>query len=58
MDTDMEIIDTPYEDRYCGNCGHCTKTEMHFCLVHHAFVAEHKWCQSWDQQYRYYKFEN
>ena len=58
MDTDMGIIDTPYEDRYCGNCGHCTKTEMRYCLVHHAFVAEHKWCQSWDQQYRYYKFEN
>lgn len=58
MDTDMGIIDTPYEDRCCGNCGHCTETEMRYCLVHHAFVAEHKWCQSWDQQYRYYKFEN
>ena len=57
-DINMGIIDTPYDDRYCGNCGNCVKTEMRFCLVHHAFVAKHKWCQSWDEQYRYYKFEN
>ena len=57
-DINMGIIDTPYEDRCCGNCEHCIKTEMRFCLVHHAFIAKNKWCHCWEPQYRYYKFEN
>ena len=24
---DIEIKDTPYNDRCCGNCKHCVKTE-------------------------------
>lgn len=53
----MDIIDTPYNDRYCGNCAHCIKTELRYCLKNHAFVAKNKWCEDWAAEDRK-KFEN
>lgn len=53
----MDIIDTPYNDRYCGNCTHCIKTELRYCLKNHAFVAKNKWCEDWAAEDRK-KFEN
>ena len=54
---DIEIIDTPYEDRGCYNCEHCVKTQMRYCLRNHAFVAKNKWCEDWEAEKRR-KFEN
>ncbi len=55
---DIEIKDTPYNDRYCGNCKHCVKTELRYCLKNHAFVAKNKWCEEWEAEERFHKFEN
>lgn len=55
---DIEIKDTPYNDRYCGNCKHCVKTELRYCLKNHAFVAKNKWCTEWCPEERFNKFEN
>ena len=49
---DIEIKDTPYNDRYCGNCTHCIKTQLRFCLKNHAFVAKNKWCKEWAAEER------
>lgn len=54
---DEKIIDTPYNDRYCGNCTHCVKTELRYCLKNHAFVAKNKWCADWNAEDRKSKFE-
>lgn len=51
-----KIVDTPYKDRYCGNCNHCVKTEMRYCLKNHAFVSKNKWCKDWCVENRDYKF--
>ena len=53
---EIEIIDTPYNDRYCGNCKECIKTELRFCLTHHCFVSKNKWCKNWTAEER--KFDN
>ena len=53
-----KIIDTPYNDRSCGNCTNCVKTELRYCLTNHAFVAKNKWCPDWKVEDRSYKFEN
>ena len=55
---DIEIKDTPYNDRSCGNCKHCVKTELRYCLKNHAFVAKNKWCTEWCPEERFNKFEN
>lgn len=55
---DIEIKDTPYNDRYCGNCTHCIKTQLRYCLKNHAFVAKNKWCEEWSAEDRKSKFEN
>ena len=55
---DIEIIDTPYDDRSCKNCAHCVKTELRYCLKNHAFVAKNKWCEDWAAEDRKSKFEN
>jgi hypothetical protein len=55
---DIEIIDTPYDDRSCKNCKHCVKTELRYCLKNHAFVAKNKWCEDWTAEDRKSKFEN
>ena len=55
---DIEIKDTPYDDRSCGNCKHCVKTELRYCLKNHAFVAKNKWCTEWCAEERFNKFEN
>ncbi len=55
---DIEIIDTPYDDRSCRNCAHCVKTELRYCLKNHAFVAKNKWCKEWCAEDRKSKFEN
>ena len=55
---DIEIKDTPYDDRCCGNCKHCVKTELRYCLKNHAFVAKNKWCTEWCAEERFNKFEN
>lgn len=55
---EVEIVDTPYKDRYCANCNHCVKTEMRYCLKNHAFVAKNKWCKSWCMENRDYNFDN
>ena len=55
---DIEIKDTPYNDRCCGNCKHCVKTELRYCLKNHAFVAKNKWCTEWCPEERFNKFEN
>ena len=49
---DIEIKDTPYNDRYCGNCTHCIKTQLRFCLKNHAFIAKNKWCKEWTAEER------
>lgn len=54
---DIEIKDTPYADRCCGNCAECVKTELRYCLKNHAFVAKNKWCNQWHAEERN-KFEN
>ena len=55
---EVEIKDTPYNDRCCGNCKHCVKTELRYCLKNHAFVAKNKWCTEWCAEERFNKFEN
>lgn len=55
---EVEIKDTPYNDRDCGNCKHCVKTELRYCLKNHAFVAKNKWCTEWYPEERFNKFEN
>ena len=55
---EVEIKDTPYNDRCCGNCEHCVKTELRYCLKNHAFVAKNKWCTEWCAEERFNKFEN
>ena len=55
---EVEIKDAPYNDRYCGNCKHCVKTELRYCLKNHAFVAKNKWCTEWCAEERFNKFEN
>ena len=55
---EVEIKDTPYDDRSCGNCKHCVKTELRYCLKNHAFVAKNKWCTEWCPEERFNKFEN
>lgn len=57
MDMEIEIIDSPYTDRYCGNCADCIKTEMRYCLKNHAFVTKKKWCKEWHAEDRS-EFEN
>lgn len=54
---EIEIKDTPYADRCCGNCAECVKTELRYCLKNHAFVAKNKWCNQWRAEERD-KFEN
>ncbi len=54
---EIEIKDTPYADRCCGNCAECVKTELRYCLKNHAFVAKNKWCNQWHAEERD-KFEN
>lgn len=54
---EIEIKDTPYADRYCGNCAECVKTELRYCLKNHAFVAKNKWCKLWHAEERG-EFEN
>ena len=56
---DIEIKDTPYNDRCCGNCGDCgTKSGLRYCFINHAFVAKNKWCAEWHAEDRDKKFEN
>ena len=55
---DIQIIDTPYDDRYCGNCSRCIKGELNYCLQNKAYVVSKKWCIEWLPEFRNYKFEN
>lgn len=57
METEIEIVESPYQDRYCGNCAECIKTEMRYCLKNHAFVSKDMWCKQWHAEDRS-KFEN
>ena len=57
----IEIIDTPYKDRYCGNCRRITIANSgnmnKCCLRNNCYVSYYKWCEAWGPQYRVYKFE-
>ena len=52
---DIEIKDTPYSDRYCGNCLRCGRdesTKLLYCYTHKCYVASNKWCADWLMEYR------
>ena len=49
---EVEVIDSPYMDRDCGNCVSCVKTELRYCLKNHCFVAKNKWCKEWNAEER------
>lgn len=57
---ETNIIDSPYKDRNCYNCGRCKmdqKFHLYRCYEHNCFVGSGRWCPDWVMEYRIYKFE-
>ena len=56
-----KIINTPYDDRYCGNCLYRKNIESNAylkCVTNNCYVSYNRWCPMWAPEYRVYKFEN